>query len=292
MSAFYSLTMNASAGAGDAPSEVVPSRLRRTAIQFIAGFAMLIALGVAAVFASLSTQRSFDWVNQSYEVMHDARGLIRAVIDAEGEQRGFLITGDESFVVPYEEAERQASAEMAALAAKAAQSPRQREAIAALQPAVEEILSQLRGKFEVRRVQGFDAARAAVLTQRAEESIGRLREQVDQFVSSEAALLANRQAVFVRRSHVTTIAVSLALIVTALLLGFEVRVLHRRTQELEAIVKICAWTKRVKHRGGWMTIEQYLFDRFGLHLSHGISDEARRSLELEEFEAAEKNQPN
>lgn len=37
---------------------------------------------------------------------------------------------------------------------------------------------------------------------------------------------------------------------------------------------LCAWSKRVLHKGEWLTLEQYLLDAHGLTVSHGISPQA------------------
>lgn len=41
---------------------------------------------------------------------------------------------------------------------------------------------------------------------------------------------------------------------------------------------ICAWTKRVHYEGEWMSIEAFLLRRFGIVVSHGISEEAQKAL--------------
>jgi len=41
---------------------------------------------------------------------------------------------------------------------------------------------------------------------------------------------------------------------------------------------VCAWTKRVKFEGEWMSFDAFLLRRFGIVVSHGISEEARQSL--------------
>ncbi len=47
-----------------------------------------------------------------------------------------------------------------------------------------------------------------------------------------------------------------------------------RVQELEKLVRMCAWTKRVNVEGEWLEVETYLQRRFGLTVTHGISEEA------------------
>lgn len=43
-------------------------------------------------------------------------------------------------------------------------------------------------------------------------------------------------------------------------------------------VRMCAWTRRLWHNGQWLSIEAYLHDRFGLDVSHGISEDAFRTV--------------
>jgi len=47
-----------------------------------------------------------------------------------------------------------------------------------------------------------------------------------------------------------------------------------RVGKPEQIVRMCAWTKRLKMDDEWLSIEEFLRRRFGLHVTHGISDEA------------------
>jgi len=61
--------------------------------------------------------------------------------------------------------------------------------------------------------------------------------------------------------------------------------LAARSQELEkalarvaklqnAVLTVCAWTKRVRVDGEWVPVEQYLHDNLGINVSHGMSGEA------------------
>lgn len=61
-------------------------------------------------------------------------------------------------------------------------------------------------------------------------------------------------------------------------------VLVRRMQELEGLITVCAWTRRVQWEGRWITFEEYLIKRFNLRCTHGISDEAAAQLKAEKIE--------
>lgn len=58
-------------------------------------------------------------------------------------------------------------------------------------------------------------------------------------------------------------------------------ILVRRMQELEGLITVCAWTRRVRWEGRWITFEDYLGKRFNLRCTHGISDEAAAQLRAE-----------
>jgi hypothetical protein len=53
----------------------------------------------------------------------------------------------------------------------------------------------------------------------------------------------------------------------------------RRLQD--GLQVVCAWTKRIKVGDQWVTPEQFLSERLGLKLSHGISPEALQELRRE-----------
>jgi hypothetical protein len=51
-------------------------------------------------------------------------------------------------------------------------------------------------------------------------------------------------------------------------------ILFLRIQQLQNIITVCAWTQRVNYRGKWMRMEEFLWERFRVKVSHGISEEA------------------
>jgi hypothetical protein len=58
-----------------------------------------------------------------------------------------------------------------------------------------------------------------------------------------------------------------------------------------APVTMCAWTRRIKWRGTWLSVERFLEERFGLPVTHGISDEALRALDPQAPASAEQETP-
>jgi PAS domain S-box-containing protein len=54
---------------------------------------------------------------------------------------------------------------------------------------------------------------------------------------------------------------------------------QREVEKLrEGLLTVCAWTKRIRYDGCWMSVDDFLTKCLNLHLTHGISDEAAESL--------------
>jgi small-conductance mechanosensitive channel len=69
----------------------------------------------------------------------------------------------------------------------------------------------------------------------------------------------------------------LAMWITAVL-GSEMASAKRQIRDVGSLLTICAWTKQVKVDGEWMSIDRYLTERCGVHLTHGISREAAETI--------------
>jgi hypothetical protein len=52
---------------------------------------------------------------------------------------------------------------------------------------------------------------------------------------------------------------------------------------LYSLVTMCAWSKRVQYKDQWIPLEEYMRKRFGIRISHGISQEEYDKWSLSEF---------
>jgi methyl-accepting chemotaxis protein len=63
----------------------------------------VVVLGDLVVYRALKLGlETAAWVNHTNRVISDATGLAKAAIDVETGSRGYLLTGDEEFLAPYE----------------------------------------------------------------------------------------------------------------------------------------------------------------------------------------------
>jgi CHASE3 domain len=80
---------------------------------------------------------------------------------------------------------------------------------------------------------------------------------------------ANNDAQLNLRDDISTV-----LLATSTLVVVGAGILFLRIQQLQNIITVCAWTQRVNYRGKWMRMEEFLWERFRVKVSHGISEEA------------------
>ena len=65
-----------------------------------------------------------------------------------------------------------------------------------------------------------------------------------------------------------------------------------QVSRLEEFVTFCAWSGRVRWKEEWVSVETFLSERYNLNISHGISDEAMRTIAgrcRRAYAAAERN---
>jgi hypothetical protein len=52
----------------------------------------------------------------------------------------------------------------------------------------------------------------------------------------------------------------------------------KRSTDLEKLVTVCAWSRKIKVDGRWVTFEEFLVDNLGVSITHGIDPETAQKL--------------
>jgi hypothetical protein len=63
-----------------------------------------------------------------------------------------------------------------------------------------------------------------------------------------------------------------------------------RMEKLQEFVTVCAWTGQVKFQGQWLKLDDYLKRRFGITVSHSLSQEAADKM-MQEIEDLNRRGP-
>ncbi|MBL9208478.1 MAG: CHASE3 domain-containing protein [Opitutaceae bacterium] len=244
-------------------------------------------LGVVSTQGVLSASLRTGQTQDTLLVLHQ---LTTAVTDAETGQRGYLLTGDDSYLKPYDAAVSRTAPLMAALQLRLASHPARQEHLATLRALIEAKEAELARSIKLRREKSIAAALNLVETDRGQVLMEKIRAEFGQL---ETAELNDLRLEAERAAHQTEVFhyLSLCLIALAILFtGLASLLLARRIRDLSTIITVCAWTKRVKWRGTWVSFEEFLEQRFKLRFTHGISEEAARQFKMEAVELHERDQ--
>jgi PAS domain S-box-containing protein len=153
-----------------------PVRIKRLGLAAL-GFSLLTLLTVCIL--SYNDWRQFrkcsETVAQTRRVLHLNEDLLVHMEDAETGQRGFLLTGRDRYLEPYDSAVRLAPAELDELNALTRGEPGTAARVDALRAQVGKKVEELRGTIELRKSKGLSAALDVVQTDSGKRVMDRLR---------------------------------------------------------------------------------------------------------------------
>jgi len=201
-------------------------------------------LGVIG-FISYRSTRDFiataDYVAQTHEVMEVQERTQRHLMEMESGRRGFIATGDESFLRGFEEAQAQIIANFNTLKARTADTPQQTLRLDRLLTLIQRNFAEQQIEIETRRTQGFAASVALFSKGESEKTAQDIRKILADFDQEQRQLLADRAGLTRQVGHGTTFTILagsvftfLALLVASVLILRDVAARHRAEEALAA----------------------------------------------------------
>ena len=131
-------------------------------------------------------------VDHTHKVLAALESIISLAKDAETGQRGYIITGEPSYLEPYNAAVSAIQTPVKALENLTQDNPTQRARIPSLKERLANRLKILEERLVLRKEKGFEAAREAILTGRGKAEMDELRKQVDEMAAVEQQWLKAR----------------------------------------------------------------------------------------------------
>ena len=133
-----------------------------------------------------------NWVSHTNEVLAALEGTLSTLKDAETGQRGYLITGRENFLQPYNIATKSVNDHVQQVKKLTVDNPIQQRRIGILEPKIAEKFDYLNQTIALRRQKGFAAAQQIVLSERGKQEMDEIRVLVAQMKGEERQLLQQR----------------------------------------------------------------------------------------------------
>jgi len=154
--------------------------------------AILALVGIVTWERLNASREAREWSQHSYRVLGTMKDLAIALRDAETGQRGYVITGKDDYLAPYDSARDRLGVLQGELQKLTADNPAQQERLRALAPVIQHKLEELAQTVQLRRDVGVEAAGRLVNT-----DVG--RGYMKEAETSLAAMLADEEALLARR---------------------------------------------------------------------------------------------
>ncbi|MEX1827103.1 response regulator [Luteibacter sp. CQ10] len=166
----------------------------RTLVALAAVVVFFVCSGMVAWFNVRTIRNDNGMVIRSQETVGALGDVFSSIQDAETGQRGFLLTGNERYLEPYQNAVGVIPARMDAIRAAMSDDAAQQKRLNEFAARVQSKLEELRTTIETRRSHGADAALAIVASDRGKAAMDDIRARLAIMRSSEYDQRAKRLA--------------------------------------------------------------------------------------------------
>jgi CHASE3 domain sensor protein len=216
---------------------------------------------------------AMNLLKQSYEDRERLNGLRDDLDELQAGETGFLLTGDQSYLRAHQFSYDDTSVRLAYLNSLYADRSAQLERWRRLRPLVEAKLAQYREVTALKKAGRDDKALQLANGDGGTSIIDQIRSIIGEMQLAEDAMLTERKRTNEAKLNASD-AVSTGLLIVSATVIIYASVLILRIRQLQNIITICAWTQKVNFNGKWMPMEEFLWRRFRVKVSHGISEEA------------------
>ncbi|MFX4086876.1 MULTISPECIES: CHASE3 domain-containing protein [Sphingobium] len=204
----------------------------RSRLTVLGGFGLLIVAALAALVIAISAARVEHSAAHSLDVRQAQAQLFSAVQDAETGQRGYLLTGDRTYLEPFEQARQGMPALKGRLAELIADNPDQQARFARMSAAIDSKLDELDRAVGSRKAGDATAAMAIVRTNEGRDIMARIRAQGTALDEAEQELAGTRQAYASRLRTLLSALIIGAVVAAAILALLVTRAARRHAVEL------------------------------------------------------------
>lgn len=150
-----------------------------------------LGVGISSYRGTNELVSSSEWVIHTYQVISKFNEVLVNMNAAESSQRGYVVTGEPSYLEPYNKGKVKADEAFAALRKITSDNVRQQARLDELRKHLDEKFAIIDKTIKLRQ-DGFDQAKKFVVTDAGRIAMEKIRETVDQGVAEEQNLLTKR----------------------------------------------------------------------------------------------------
>jgi PAS domain S-box-containing protein len=181
----------------------VPLRLKLAAA--FAAAVLIVIVGVTSFYASVASRRAAGLVDHTNQVRVALERTTRTLLEAESGQRGYLLTGDSTYLPPFRSAREDLDGEIGQLRALVADNPLEQHRVDSIAGFADRKLNEMTTAVALAEAGQRDSALTLIRAGRSRAWGRRSRATIDSMTTTELQLLGDEQSAYRTRKNLVTL---------------------------------------------------------------------------------------
>ena len=194
---------------------------------FIAALVVLAGIAITTYRSARQALADDRLVVHTHQVLEALQEVLVTLVDVETMVRGYIITGQDAFLEPYERTLQALPDRLKEVQTLTWDNPRQQQRLRTLKPIIEAKLATLVGQQNARREEGAEAAQALVGSGTGKHLMDSIRGVIAAMKNEEQTLLGQRIARNQRSQRSAIVVIVAGNILACVLLAGAITVIHR-----------------------------------------------------------------
>jgi PAS domain S-box-containing protein len=202
---------------------------------FAVALAFLLLIGVSAWWSAQRNMETFRSVEHTYQALDQFEGTLVEMLNAETGSHGFVISGDEAFLQPYQAGVVKVQKSVAAAKQLTQDNPNQQRRLALLEPMIQKKIAGANEAIKLRRSGDTAGAIQFIAVGQGKQTMDEIRKLITEMENEEGQLLQQRTATAQALSRTTLAIVAFGGLLALGLVGLSSVVVRRDlTKRLQA----------------------------------------------------------
>ena len=199
----------------------------RIGTGFALGLLLIAVIGASAYVSTYRLVEANRQVTHTHEVIAGLEHILSTLKDAETGQRGFILTGEDRYLEPYEAATGEVQRDLDAMVELTRDHAAQQASLVQVRKLADDKLAELQETITLRRQSGLKAALPVILADRGRQIMDALRDVVAEMRNREQQLLDAQTAAATTSANRTIWTIAAWMPMALLVLGVATVVLMR-----------------------------------------------------------------
>ncbi len=162
---------------------------QKTRVMLGIASVILVGLNALSFWSFIKQKETTDQVAESRIVLQKLEIVLSTLKDAETGQRGYVLTGQDSYLKPYDSAVKTIKPQIQELEQLTLADPELQQQLTTLESLVTHKLAELHKTIDLRKNQGFEASVSVVLTHQGQDIMDQIRTVIQQMQEDKSQQL-------------------------------------------------------------------------------------------------------